>query len=84
MVIMGQVMKHTMVFRIFLLASLTCSNSGASSIKRNPFLIPSKQYPDEVIATASVCGAAEEQISFVQVKGKIRCIKRKTPSTWES
>ena len=78
--------RNGRIFLYMLIAVTLCAllELQCAVITRNPFLIPSKNYPDEVIATAHVGETTGEQISFVQVKGKIRCIKRKTPSTWES
>lgn len=52
-------------------------------LKRNPFACVERPC-HTVIATACVGDDTDEQATFVQLKGKIRCIKRKTPSTWES
>lgn len=52
-------------------------------LKRDPFAC-AKKHCHTVIATACVGNESDDQATFVQLRGKIRCIKRKTPSTWES
>lgn len=67
--------------RLLLFAVAYCGTTLCLKLKRNPFIYDTGNQ-QAVVATASL-GDDSQQATFVQLRGKIRCIK-KTPSTWES